>query len=95
MNIERHETGPPRMGKAVMHGDTVYLAGIVADSPKGYLVAACFLVMAGADCSNSKAVGALSWTASCGLSKLGREQSARPNSQGMVANTAQERNAVN
>jgi enamine deaminase RidA (YjgF/YER057c/UK114 family) len=35
MNIERHETGPPRMGKAVMHGDTVYFAGIVADSPKG------------------------------------------------------------
>jgi enamine deaminase RidA (YjgF/YER057c/UK114 family) len=34
MNIERHETGP-RMSKAVIHGDTVYLAGIVADSPKG------------------------------------------------------------
>jgi enamine deaminase RidA (YjgF/YER057c/UK114 family) len=32
--IERHETGP-RMSKAVIHGDTVYLAGIVADSPKG------------------------------------------------------------
>src|SRR5689334_17778127 len=25
----------PRMSKAVVHGDTVYLAGIVADSPKG------------------------------------------------------------
>src|SRR3974377_955757 len=34
MKIERHETGP-RMSKAVIHGDTVYLAGIVADSPKG------------------------------------------------------------
>jgi len=34
MNIERHETGP-RMSKAVIHGDTVYLAGIVADNPKG------------------------------------------------------------
>jgi enamine deaminase RidA (YjgF/YER057c/UK114 family) len=34
MNIERHETGP-RMSKAVVHGDTVYLAGIVADAPKG------------------------------------------------------------
>ena len=34
MKIERHETGP-RMSKAVTHGDTVYLAGIVADSPKG------------------------------------------------------------
>ena len=33
MKIERHETGP-RMSKAVIHGDTVYLAGIVADNPK-------------------------------------------------------------
>jgi enamine deaminase RidA (YjgF/YER057c/UK114 family) len=30
MKIERHETGP-RMSKAVIHGDTVYLA----DNPKG------------------------------------------------------------
>ena len=30
MKIERHETGP-RMSKAVIHGETVYLAGIVAD----------------------------------------------------------------
>jgi len=34
MKIERHETGP-RMSKAVIHGDTVYLARIVADNPKG------------------------------------------------------------
>ena len=34
MKIERLETGP-RMSKVVVHGDTVYLAGIVADSPKG------------------------------------------------------------
>jgi enamine deaminase RidA (YjgF/YER057c/UK114 family) len=34
MTIERHEIGP-RMSKAVVHGDTVYLAGIVADAPKG------------------------------------------------------------
>jgi enamine deaminase RidA (YjgF/YER057c/UK114 family) len=34
MKIERHEAGP-RMSKAVVHGDTVYLAGIVADVPKG------------------------------------------------------------
>ncbi len=34
MKIERHETGP-RMSKAVVHGDTVYLSGIVADTPKG------------------------------------------------------------
>jgi enamine deaminase RidA (YjgF/YER057c/UK114 family) len=33
MKIERHDTG--RMSKAVIHGDTVYLAGIVADNPKG------------------------------------------------------------
>ena len=38
MKIERHEAGP-RMSKAVVHGDTVYLAGIVADSPKGKSVA--------------------------------------------------------
>ncbi len=34
MTIERHEAGP-RMSKAVVHGDTVYLAGVVADAPKG------------------------------------------------------------
>ena len=34
MAIERHDIGP-RMSKAVVHGNTVYLAGIVADSPKG------------------------------------------------------------
>jgi enamine deaminase RidA (YjgF/YER057c/UK114 family) len=38
MKIERHETGP-RMSKAVIHGDTVYLAGIVADNPKGKSIA--------------------------------------------------------
>jgi len=34
MTIERHDIGP-RMSKVVVHGDTVYLAGIVADNPKG------------------------------------------------------------
>jgi len=34
MSIERHEVGA-RMSKAVAHGNTVYLAGIVADAPKG------------------------------------------------------------
>ena len=34
MSIERHDAGP-RMSKAVVHGNTVYLAGIVADAPKG------------------------------------------------------------
>jgi enamine deaminase RidA (YjgF/YER057c/UK114 family) len=33
MAIERHDVGP-RMSKAVVHGNTVYLAGIVADNPK-------------------------------------------------------------
>ena len=34
MSIQRFETGP-RMSQAVVHGDTVYLAGIVADAAKG------------------------------------------------------------
>ena len=34
MAIERHDIGP-RMTKVVVHGNTVYLAGIVADNPKG------------------------------------------------------------
>ncbi len=34
MAIERHDIGP-RMSKAVVHGNTVYLAGIVAENPKG------------------------------------------------------------
>ena len=34
MNIERHDVAA-RMSKVVVHGDTVYLAGIVADAAKG------------------------------------------------------------
>jgi enamine deaminase RidA (YjgF/YER057c/UK114 family) len=34
MTIQRHDAGP-RMSKAVVHGNTVYLSGIVADAPKG------------------------------------------------------------
>lgn len=34
MAIERFEVGP-RMSKCVVHGNTVYLAGIVANEPKG------------------------------------------------------------
>ena len=34
MSIQRHDVGP-RMSKCVVHGNTVYLAGIVADAPKG------------------------------------------------------------
>lgn len=32
MSIERIDCGP-RMSRAVLHGDTVYLAGLVADDP--------------------------------------------------------------
>jgi enamine deaminase RidA (YjgF/YER057c/UK114 family) len=38
MSIERIGAGP-RMSKAVVHGDTVYLAGQVADQTKGKSVA--------------------------------------------------------
>jgi enamine deaminase RidA (YjgF/YER057c/UK114 family) len=34
MKIERHDVAA-RMSKVVAHGDTVYLAGIVANEPKG------------------------------------------------------------
>jgi len=34
MSIERHDVGP-RMSKAVVHGDTVYLAGLTADKARG------------------------------------------------------------
>ena len=68
MKIERHETGP-RMSKAVIHGDTIYLAGIVADSPKGKSVAEQtknilsqidgFLALAGTD--KTKLISANIW----------------------------------
>ena len=34
MTIQRFDTGP-RMSQAVVHGDTVYLAGVVANKAKG------------------------------------------------------------
>jgi len=34
MKVERHEVGP-RMSQIVIHGDTVYLAGIVAQNSGG------------------------------------------------------------
>jgi enamine deaminase RidA (YjgF/YER057c/UK114 family) len=34
MSVERHETGP-RMSQVVIHGDTVYLAGVVARNNSG------------------------------------------------------------
>ncbi len=39
MAIERHDVNP-RMSKCVVHGNTVYLAGIVANEPKGKDMAA-------------------------------------------------------
>jgi len=38
MTIQRFETGP-RMSQVVVHGDTVYLAGVVANEAKGDNVA--------------------------------------------------------
>jgi len=68
MKIDRHEAGP-RMSKAVAHGDTVYLAGIVADAPKGKSMAEQtgsilsqidgFLAKAGSD--KSKVLSANIW----------------------------------
>ena len=34
MAIQRHDIGP-RMSKAVVHGDTIYLAGLTADKTRG------------------------------------------------------------
>ena len=34
MKVERHESGP-RMSQVVVHGDTVYLAGVVARNASG------------------------------------------------------------
>jgi enamine deaminase RidA (YjgF/YER057c/UK114 family) len=39
MTIERKEVGP-RMSQVVVHGDTIYLAGVVAQASKGGTVAA-------------------------------------------------------
>ena len=68
MKIQRHDTGP-RMSKAVVHGDTVYLAGIVAEAPKGKSMAEQtksilaqidgFLAQAGTD--KSKLISANIW----------------------------------
>lgn len=52
--ITRIETGP-RMSKAVVHGDTVYLAGIVANDPKGDITAQTKDVLAQIDALLAKA----------------------------------------
>ena len=90
MKIERHETGP-RMSKAVIHGDTVYLAGIVADSPKDKSVAEQtknilsqidgFLAMAGTD--KTKLLSANIWVTDMArfaeMNSVLRAQLLRPN----------------
>src|SRR6185437_13439135 len=68
MAIERIETGA-RMSKAVVHGDTVYLAGLTAAATEGQSVAAQskeilglidgYLKQAGTD--NSKLLAATIW----------------------------------
>lgn len=68
MSIQRFDTGP-RMSKAVVHGNTVYLSGLVADAPKGKSVTAQtqdilaqiegYLAKAGTD--KSKLVAANIW----------------------------------
>lgn len=73
MSIERHDVGP-RMSKCVVHGNTVYLAGIVANDPKGKSVAAQtkdivgqidgFLAKAGTD--KSKLLTANIWISDMG-----------------------------
>jgi enamine deaminase RidA (YjgF/YER057c/UK114 family) len=70
MKIERHDTAV-RLSKAVVHGDTVYLAGIVAEAPKGKSMAEQarsilaqidgFLAKAGTD--KSKLLSANIWVA--------------------------------
>jgi enamine deaminase RidA (YjgF/YER057c/UK114 family) len=74
MSIQRHEVGP-RMSKAVVHGDTVYLAGIVAEAPKGKSMGEQtksvlaqidhFLAMAGTE--KSKLLSANIWVADMGM----------------------------
>jgi enamine deaminase RidA (YjgF/YER057c/UK114 family) len=68
MKIERHETGS-RLSRAVVHNDTVYLAGIVSEQPKGKNTAeqtkeilaqiASLLAKAGSD--NGKLLSANVW----------------------------------
>lgn len=70
MSIERHDVGP-RMSKVVVHGSTVYLAGIVAEAAKGKSVGEqtkdilgqidAFLAKAGTD--KSKLLSANIWIA--------------------------------
>lgn len=70
MNIERHHTGP-RMSQIVAHGDTVYLAGVVAHTNKGKsvteqtreILATIDTYLAQADTDKTKLLSANIWIA--------------------------------
>ncbi|PWU21444.1 MAG: hypothetical protein C5B48_11335 [Candidatus Rokuibacteriota bacterium] len=72
MAIARHNVGP-RMSQAVVHGDTVYLAGQVASDPSGGVKAQTEQILkkidgllATAGSSKSKLLSATVWLANMG-----------------------------
>jgi len=72
MSIARHNVGP-RMSQAVVHGDTVYLAGQVASDPSAGVKGQTEQVLkkidgllAGAGSSKSKLLSATVWLANMG-----------------------------
>lgn len=72
MTIARHNVGP-RLSQAVVHGDTVYLAGIVASDPsagvKGQteqILGKIDALLATAGSSKSKLLSATVWLANMG-----------------------------
>ncbi|HYB44487.1 MAG TPA: RidA family protein [Candidatus Methylomirabilis sp.] len=72
MSIARHNVGP-RMSQAVVHGDTVYLAGQVANDPsagvKGQteqILKKIDGLLAGAGSGKSKLLSATVWLANMG-----------------------------
>ncbi|MEQ9638381.1 MAG: RidA family protein [Alphaproteobacteria bacterium] len=67
MSIKRHKVSP-RMSQAVEHGDTVYLAGQVADDPSAdvtgqteQILAKIDALLAAAGTDKSKALSATIW----------------------------------
>ena len=72
MTVTRHNVGP-RMSQAVVHGDTVYLAGQVANDPstgtKGQteqVLKKIEALLAGAGSGKSKLLSATVWLANMG-----------------------------
>jgi enamine deaminase RidA (YjgF/YER057c/UK114 family) len=69
MNVTRIEPGP-RMSRAVIHGDTVYLSGIVASNPEAsvadqtlQILAEIERLLSAAGSSKSKILSATIWLA--------------------------------